>query len=201
MITSRPARAYRRDNNLRAAFVHVATDVVVSVLVTSDCSRRALNWLWLDPRSASGRGPVGSRLQSVRSAGAVLLDMSPDPPAVEDADRLAERRPRPRDRRLPARSRPCGVRSRGGGAPGGRVPIVRGTPRRSALAVAHHHRSGSMEALKGFRQSDVLRARTLMMPAPWPRPPRTEEPCRTLARSRPAGPARPSRRAHSRPRR
>src|SRR5262245_566599 len=74
--------AYRRDNNLRAAFLHVAADVVVSVLVIIGLfAARALDWLWLDPAV----GLLGATVVAlwsyslVRSAGAVLLDMSPHP--------------------------------------------------------------------------------------------------------------------------
>jgi cation diffusion facilitator family transporter len=84
--------AYRRDNNLRAAFVHVATDVVVSVLVIVGLfAARALNWLWLDPAvGLLGAAVVGIWAFSlVRSAGAVLLDMSPDATLPQKiADRL-----------------------------------------------------------------------------------------------------------------
>jgi cation diffusion facilitator family transporter len=84
--------AYRRDNNLRAAFVHVATDVVVSVLVIVGLfAASALNWLWLDPAvGLLGAAVVGVWAFSlVRSAGAVLLDMSPDPTLPQKiADRL-----------------------------------------------------------------------------------------------------------------
>ena len=86
--------AYRRDNNLRAAFVHVATDVVVSVLVIVGLfAARALNWLWLDPAvGLLGAAVVGIWAFSlVRSAGAVLLDMSPDPTLPQKiADRLEQ---------------------------------------------------------------------------------------------------------------
>ena len=86
--------AYRRDNNLRAAFVHVATDVVVSVLVIVGLfAARALNWLWLDPAvGLMGAAVVGIWAFSlVRSAGAVLLDMSPDATLPQKiADRLEQ---------------------------------------------------------------------------------------------------------------
>jgi cation diffusion facilitator family transporter len=84
--------AYRRDNNLRAAFVHVATDVVVSVLVIVGLfAARALDWLWLDPAvGLLGAAVVGIwAINLLRSAGAVLLDMSPDPTLPQKiADRL-----------------------------------------------------------------------------------------------------------------
>jgi cation diffusion facilitator family transporter len=86
--------AYRRDNNLRAAFVHVATDVVVSVLVIVGLfAASALNWLWLDPAvGLLGAAVVGIwAFNLLRSAGAVLLDMSPDPTLPQKiADRLEQ---------------------------------------------------------------------------------------------------------------
>jgi cation diffusion facilitator family transporter len=86
--------AYRRDNNLRAAFVHVATDVVVSVLVIVGLfAARALNWLWLDPAvGLLGAAVVGIwAFNLLRSAAAVLLDMSPDPTLPQKiADRLEQ---------------------------------------------------------------------------------------------------------------
>jgi len=86
--------AYRRDNNLRAAFLHVAADVVVSVLVIIGLfAARALGWLWLDPVV----GLLGATVVAIwswsliRSAGAVLLDMSPDPTLPQKiADRLEQ---------------------------------------------------------------------------------------------------------------
>jgi cation diffusion facilitator family transporter len=86
--------AYRRDNNLRAAFLHVAADVVVSVLVIIGLfAARALDWLWLDPVV----GLLGATVVAIwswsliRSAGAVLLDMSPDPTLPQKiADRLEQ---------------------------------------------------------------------------------------------------------------
>jgi cation diffusion facilitator family transporter len=86
--------AYRRDNNLRAAFVHVATDVVVSVLVIFGLfAARALDWLWLDPAvGLLGAAVVGIwAFNLLRSAGAVLLDMSPDPTLPQKiADRIEQ---------------------------------------------------------------------------------------------------------------
>jgi cation diffusion facilitator family transporter len=86
--------AYRRDNNLRAAFVHVATDVVVSVLVIVGLfAASALNWLWLDPAvGLLGAAVVGIwAFNLLRSAAAVLLDMSPDPTLPQKiADRLEQ---------------------------------------------------------------------------------------------------------------
>jgi cation diffusion facilitator family transporter len=74
--------------------VHVATDVVVSVLVIVGLfAARALNWLWLDPAvGLLGAAVVGIWAWNLlRSAGAVLLDMSPDPTLPQKiADRLEQ---------------------------------------------------------------------------------------------------------------
>jgi cation diffusion facilitator family transporter len=73
---------YHQDNNLRAAFVHVMADVAVSVLVIIGLvAGRQLGWIWLDPLM----GLVATIVilswswSLVRTAGAVLLDASPDP--------------------------------------------------------------------------------------------------------------------------
>jgi cation diffusion facilitator family transporter len=73
---------YRRDNNLRAAFVHVMADAAVSVLVILGLvAGRQLGWIWMDPVM----GLVATTVimswswSLIRSAGAVLLDVSPDP--------------------------------------------------------------------------------------------------------------------------
>jgi cation diffusion facilitator family transporter len=73
---------YQRDNNLRAAFVHVMADAAVSVLVIAGLiAGRQFGWLWMDPVM----GLIATIVimnwswSLVRSAGAVLLDASPDP--------------------------------------------------------------------------------------------------------------------------
>jgi cation diffusion facilitator family transporter len=86
--------AYRRDNNLRAAFIHVAGDVIVSTLVIIGLfAARALDWLWLDPVV----GLLGATVVAIwswtllRSTAAVLLDMSPDPTLPQKiTDRLEQ---------------------------------------------------------------------------------------------------------------
>jgi cation diffusion facilitator family transporter len=92
---------YHRDNNLRAAFVHVIADAAVSVLVIIGLvAGRQLGWIWMDPVM----GLVATIVimswswSLVRSAGAVLLDVSPDPalPAriaarlERDGDRISD---------------------------------------------------------------------------------------------------------------
>ncbi len=73
--------AAHRDNNMRAAFVHVIADAAVSVLVIVGLiMARAFGWLWMDPLA----GIVGACVIAswayglVRDTGAILLDMNPD---------------------------------------------------------------------------------------------------------------------------
>ena len=90
-----------RDNNMRAAVIHVMADGAVSVLVITGLSlARAFGWLWMDPLA----GIVGATVIAswsyglIRDTGAVLLDMTPDPAmadrmrdAIEvDGDRLTD---------------------------------------------------------------------------------------------------------------
>ena len=73
--------AAHRDNNMRAAVVHVLADAAVSVLVIVGLLlARAFGWLWMDPLA----GIVGACVIAswswglVRDTGAILLDMVPD---------------------------------------------------------------------------------------------------------------------------
>jgi cation diffusion facilitator family transporter len=73
---------YDRDNNLRAAFVHVVADAAVSILVIIGLvAGRQIGWIWMDPVM----GLVATIViinwswSLARTAGAVLLDASPDP--------------------------------------------------------------------------------------------------------------------------
>lgn len=70
-----------RDNNMRAAVVHVLADAAVSVMVIVGLLlARAFGWLWMDALA----GIVGAVVISswayrlVRDTGAILLDMTPD---------------------------------------------------------------------------------------------------------------------------
>jgi cation diffusion facilitator family transporter len=70
-----------RDNNMRAAIVHVMADAAVSVLVIMGLIlARAFGWLWMDPLA----GIVGASVIAswsyglIRDTGAILLDMNPD---------------------------------------------------------------------------------------------------------------------------
>ncbi len=76
-----PHVATARDNNMRAAVVHVLADAAVSVLVIIGLLlARAFGWLWMDPLA----GIVGSVVIAswsyslIRDTGAILLDMNPD---------------------------------------------------------------------------------------------------------------------------
>ena len=79
--------AHDRDNNMRAAVIHVMADAAVSVLVIIGLVlARLFGWLWMDPVA----GIVGAMVIAswsyglIRDTGAIMLDMNPD-------ERLAER--------------------------------------------------------------------------------------------------------------
>jgi cation diffusion facilitator family transporter len=86
---------YHRDHNLRAAFVHVIADAAVSVLVIIGLvAGRQFGWIWMDPVMGLMATIVimSWSWSLVRSAGAVLLDNSPDPAlSAKIAARLEQR--------------------------------------------------------------------------------------------------------------
>jgi cation diffusion facilitator family transporter len=78
--------AHHRDNNMRAAIVHVMADAAVSVLVIAGLLlARAFGWLWMDPLA----GFVGALVIAnwsiglLRDTGSILLDRTPDPRMAE----------------------------------------------------------------------------------------------------------------------
>ena len=80
------AAATSRDNNMRAAIIHVAADAAVSLLVIVGLSlARAFGWLWMDPLAgAAGALVIASwSFGLIRDTAGVLLDMNPDP-ALEE---------------------------------------------------------------------------------------------------------------------
>jgi cation diffusion facilitator family transporter len=90
-----------RDNNMRAAVIHVLADAVVSVLVIAGLVlARAFGWLFMDPLAGiCGAAVIASWSYGlIRDTGAILLDMSPDRAMAErvratierDGDRLAD---------------------------------------------------------------------------------------------------------------
>jgi cation diffusion facilitator family transporter len=75
------AGGHERDNNMRAAVIHVVADAAVSILVIVGLLlARAFGWLWMDPLA----GIVGACVIAswsyglIRDTGAILLDMNPD---------------------------------------------------------------------------------------------------------------------------
>jgi cation diffusion facilitator family transporter len=90
-----------RDNNMRAAIIHVMADAAVSVLViTGLLLARTFGWLWMDPLAGMiGAGVIASWSYGlIRDTSAILLDMNPDREmagklrqAIEsDGDQLAD---------------------------------------------------------------------------------------------------------------
>jgi cation diffusion facilitator family transporter len=78
----RGSRHVHRDHNLRAAFVHVMADAAVSVLVMVGLvAGRQFGWVWMDPLMGLAATVVilSWSWTLIRSAGAVLLDVCPDP--------------------------------------------------------------------------------------------------------------------------
>jgi len=82
-----------RDNNMRAAVVHVIADAAVSVLVIVGLSVAfAFGWLWMDPLA----GIVGACVIAswsfglIRDTGAILLDMNPDRHMAENLRQTIE---------------------------------------------------------------------------------------------------------------
>jgi cation diffusion facilitator family transporter len=85
--------AVHRDNNMRAAIVHVLADAAVSVLVIVGLVlARAFGWLWMDPLAGMiGAGVIASWSYGlIRDTGAVLLDMAPDAGVSEGVRRAVE---------------------------------------------------------------------------------------------------------------
>ncbi|CAN5501317.1 CDF family Co(II)/Ni(II) efflux transporter DmeF [soil metagenome] len=79
--------AHHRDNNMRAAIIHVVADAAVSVLVIAGLlMARTFGWLWMDPLA----GLVGAvvianwSLGLLRDTGGILLDRTPDARMAED---------------------------------------------------------------------------------------------------------------------
>jgi cation diffusion facilitator family transporter len=87
------AGAHHRDNNMRAAVVHVMADAAVSVLVIIGLLlARGFGWLWMDPLA----GLVGAIVIAnwsvglLRDTGGILLDRTPDPRMAEKVRDIIE---------------------------------------------------------------------------------------------------------------
>jgi cation diffusion facilitator family transporter len=83
-----------RDNNMRAAIIHVLADAVVSVLVIAGLLLgRTFGWLFMDPVA----GICGALVIAawsyglIRDTGAILLDMNPDRSMAEKVRAAIER--------------------------------------------------------------------------------------------------------------
>jgi cation diffusion facilitator family transporter len=94
-------RAAHRDNNLRAAIIHVLADAGVSLLVIVGLLLgRFFGWLWMDPVvGLCGAVVIAAWSYGlIRDTGAILLDMNPDRDMAErmravievDGDRLTD---------------------------------------------------------------------------------------------------------------
>jgi cation diffusion facilitator family transporter len=90
-----------RDNNMRAAVIHVLADAIVSLLVIAGLLLgRAFGWLFMDPLAGlAGAAVIASWSYGlIRDTGAILLDMNPDRGMTErvratierDGDRLED---------------------------------------------------------------------------------------------------------------
>jgi cation diffusion facilitator family transporter len=85
--------AHHRDNNMRAAIVHVLADAGISILVIVGLVlARAFGWLWMDPLA----GFIGAAVIAnwsiglLRDTGGILLDRTPDPQMAENVRRALE---------------------------------------------------------------------------------------------------------------
>lgn len=85
--------AHHRDNNMRAAIIHVMADAAVSVLVIVGLLlARNFGWLWMDPLA----GLIGAAVIAnwsfglLRDTGAILLDRMPDSGVAEKIRRAVE---------------------------------------------------------------------------------------------------------------
>jgi cation diffusion facilitator family transporter len=96
-----PLGSTHRDNNMRAAVIHVMADAAVSVLVIVGLLlARAFGWLWMDPLAGIIGGCVIANWSYglIRDTGSILLDMNPDRRMADslrqtierDGDRLAD---------------------------------------------------------------------------------------------------------------
>ena len=86
--------AAHRDNNMRAAIVHVVADAAVSVMVIVGLVlARSFGWLWMDGLAGLfGACVISSWAYGlVRDTGAILLDMNPDPKTEEALRALLQR--------------------------------------------------------------------------------------------------------------
>jgi cation diffusion facilitator family transporter len=85
--------AAHRDNNMRAAVIHVVADAAVSMMVIVGLLlARAFGWLWMDPLAGIiGACVIGSWSYGlIRDTGAILLDLNPDKHMAEKLRQVIE---------------------------------------------------------------------------------------------------------------
>ena len=83
----------QRDNNMRAAVVHVLADAAVSVcVIVGLVLARAFGWLWMDPLAGIlGACVIASWSYGlIRDTGGILLDMNPDRGTADRIRRTVE---------------------------------------------------------------------------------------------------------------
>lgn len=87
-------KVHHADHNLRAAYVHVLTDAITSVLAIAGLLAGALfGWIWMDAVMALVGALVIARwsVGLMRDTGAVLLDATVDPQVVGRLRKVLER--------------------------------------------------------------------------------------------------------------
>ncbi|MHB1677946.1 MAG: CDF family Co(II)/Ni(II) efflux transporter DmeF [Sulfuriferula sp.] len=89
-----PTTVAHRDNNLRAAYMHVIADAAVSVLAITGLSLASyFGWVWMDPAA----GIMGALVIAnwsyglMRDTGGILLDMNPDTRLAEKVRKTIEK--------------------------------------------------------------------------------------------------------------
>ena len=140
--------AHHRDNNMRAAVVHVMADAAVSVLVIVGLLlARTFGWLWMDPLA----GLIGALVIAswsvalIRDTGAILLDRMPDPGMAEKVRARDRKRGRPGHRPAPvAAGAGTSRRHRFGCDVGSSAsPRTTGRARAFSRSVARHRRGAT----------------------------------------------------------
>ncbi len=88
------SNAHHRDNNMRAAFIHVVADAAVSVLVIAGLLlARGFGWIFMDPLAALIGAAVIANWSwgLIRDTGTILLDRCADAQMEQQVRRLIEK--------------------------------------------------------------------------------------------------------------
>lgn len=84
---------HHHNNNLRAAYLHVLADALMSILaIVALITGKYLNWLWMDPAMGIVGAVVIARwsIQLMRDSGKILLDITPSDKLVADIKNAIE---------------------------------------------------------------------------------------------------------------